>query len=596
MGSKNFCRLAIIGFLAIPSVLLAWPIPDTGQTKCYDEVGTEIDCAGTGQDGEFLINPPSYTKLDANGNELDDTATEWVMVRDNVTGLIWEVKTDDGSIHDKDNQYTWYCPDCPDNGGEYGTPGDGTDTQDFIDALNAGNGFGGFTDWRLPTMNELRQNQYYGAVPLVNRGYFPHDPNRVWSSSTLANDATKAWNISSSTVDGNNSKWSPTRVRAVRGGQAKLLGHLVINDNGTVTDARTGLMWQRKAHGEMNWEESLNNCKTMTDGGHDDWRLPTIHELVSIVELDRYYPAIEEEYFQRDLSSWGINWTSTTRPNFTQNAMSPEFFRGIYFWNDKVYQRFTLPVRGGQNQISGDLVIQEPRQASFWNVNSTLPITWDTVNIPGNVEISISYAGGRPGTYQTMAASTPNDGEYDWVIEPTSSFNCMLKIEPLSDPDKGTVQGLFSILGYLQANPASLGLQEPALPDDTPESKTFAIRLASDPGGDLELELASANPTECVVSPASVTLNSANWDTGVTVAVTPEYDGVADGDQMTSLLASTVDPLGAFQAVDLPLVQVIVQDSDVRTTLQSVSPAFGEAGQPLTVTADGTNFTSSTSI
>jgi len=29
-------------------------------------------------------------------------------VRDNVTGLIWENKTDDGTIHDKNNQYTWY--------------------------------------------------------------------------------------------------------------------------------------------------------------------------------------------------------------------------------------------------------------------------------------------------------------------------------------------------------------------------------------------------------------------------------------------------------------------------------------------------------
>ena len=41
----------------------AWPIPDTGQTKCYDTDGNEIPCAGTGQDGEYSINPMSYTKL-----------------------------------------------------------------------------------------------------------------------------------------------------------------------------------------------------------------------------------------------------------------------------------------------------------------------------------------------------------------------------------------------------------------------------------------------------------------------------------------------------------------------------------------------------
>jgi len=74
------------------------PLPDSGQTQSY---------TGTfGEDSDYLINPPSYTKLDASGNDLPDSATSWVMVRDNVTQLIWEVKTDDGSIHDRDNTYT----------------------------------------------------------------------------------------------------------------------------------------------------------------------------------------------------------------------------------------------------------------------------------------------------------------------------------------------------------------------------------------------------------------------------------------------------------------------------------------------------------
>lgn len=200
------------------------------------------------------------------------------------------------------------------------------------------------------------------------------------------------------------------------------------------------------------------------------------------------------------------------------------------------------------------------------------------------------------GSFETIAANTPNDGEYNWTIQSTPSHNCMLKIEPLSDPDKGTVQGLFTILDYIQATPSSLGLTEPALPGDTPESQTFKVLLASDPGGDLELELAASNPGECSVSPTSITLNSGNWNSGVEVTVTPEYDGIADGDQITAILASTVDGFGSFQANELPLVQIIVQDADTRTTLQTVSPSFGEAGQPLAVTVEGTNFTTSTSI
>jgi hypothetical protein len=172
----------------------------------------------------------------------------------------------------------------------------------------------------------------------------------------------------------------------------------------------------------------------------------------------------------------------------------------------------------------------------------------------------------------------------------------MLKIEPLSDPTKGTVEGLFTILGFIQADPSSLGLKEPTGPADAPESKTFRLLLSGDPGGDLTLELAASNPGECGVSPTSITLNGGNWDSGVEVTVTPEYDGIADGDQITSILASTVDDFGSFQANELPLVQVVVQDADTRTTLQAVSPAFGEAGLPLDVTVEGTNFVESTRV
>ncbi|ETR68536.1 MAG: hypothetical protein OMM_04508 [Candidatus Magnetoglobus multicellularis str. Araruama] len=133
-------------------------IPSTGQTKCYDNE-KEIPCPGPGedfygQDGNYNINPQSFTKLDALGNDLPDSATEWVMVRDNNSGLIWEVKTDDGSIHDKDNTYTWYDSNPETNGGNEGSDGNGTDTEDFINALNDSR-YGGYNDWRLPSMYEL---------------------------------------------------------------------------------------------------------------------------------------------------------------------------------------------------------------------------------------------------------------------------------------------------------------------------------------------------------------------------------------------------------------------------------------------------------
>ncbi len=147
-----------------------FPIPDTGQTKCYDDVGNEINpCPSPGepfygQDGNYSINPMSYTKLAADGSELPDTALSWAMVRDNVTGLIWEVKNSkDGAKnysnpHDADNTYTWYDPNPETNGGDAGTPGNGTDTKDFIaDAIIALQICAGNTDADITTDFDLSE-------------------------------------------------------------------------------------------------------------------------------------------------------------------------------------------------------------------------------------------------------------------------------------------------------------------------------------------------------------------------------------------------------------------------------------------------------
>lgn len=70
IGLMLICASAVLMF---PQSILAWPIPDSGQSKCYDNTG-EISCPAHsepfyGQDGNYLINPPFYTKLDSNGNE-----------------------------------------------------------------------------------------------------------------------------------------------------------------------------------------------------------------------------------------------------------------------------------------------------------------------------------------------------------------------------------------------------------------------------------------------------------------------------------------------------------------------------------------------
>jgi hypothetical protein len=204
-------------------------VPDTGVTKCYDDAGNVITCPSEGQrfygqDGNYSINPPSYTKLDSNGNALAVSATSWAMVRDNVTGLTWEVKDKDGvqnydNPHDADNTYTWYDPSDP----YPGTPSD-HDTDDFLDALNDAR-FGGFDDWRLPTIKELAYLVDYSIPypgPAINTTYFPNTvlSSYYWSSTTDADDTDDAWVVYfDDGYDGWGGKSYDGYVRAVRGGQ-----------------------------------------------------------------------------------------------------------------------------------------------------------------------------------------------------------------------------------------------------------------------------------------------------------------------------------------------------------------------------------------
>jgi hypothetical protein len=107
----------------------------TDQTSCFDSgPGSEIGCAGTGQDGELQQGlARSYTD---NG---DGTIT------DNRTDLMWEKLSDDGSIHDSDNTYTW------------------SGAFDKVATLNSAS-FAGHTDWRLSNINELQSLVNYGSV------------------------------------------------------------------------------------------------------------------------------------------------------------------------------------------------------------------------------------------------------------------------------------------------------------------------------------------------------------------------------------------------------------------------------------------------
>jgi hypothetical protein len=89
----------------------------------------------------------------------------------------------------------------------------------------------------------------------------------------------------------------------------------------TWKDPKTGFEWQCKSPGEMNWHEAREYAKSLSLDGKNDWRLPTLAELESL--LDRIKnrsdgrPLMREEVPFRDTLSY---WSSTTFERQTKNA------------------------------------------------------------------------------------------------------------------------------------------------------------------------------------------------------------------------------------------------------------------------------------
>ncbi|MGI9211672.1 MAG: DUF1566 domain-containing protein [Methylococcaceae bacterium] len=125
----------------------------------------------------------SYTKIDSTGQDLPGYATAWNCVRDNVTGLIWEVKTV-GGLRDWQKTYTNYSTNRSGN------------TSNFVQAVNAA-GLCGSSDWRLPTADELHSLVDYGIPspgPTIDSDYFPNTVQGwFWSSSPYAGNSSGAW-------------------------------------------------------------------------------------------------------------------------------------------------------------------------------------------------------------------------------------------------------------------------------------------------------------------------------------------------------------------------------------------------------------------
>jgi len=154
-------------------------------------------------------------------------------VEDTATGLTWESKTDRPGLHDWRNQYSWFNPNENNDELDYRGLEDGgecadsaCDTWNFVLAVND-EGLCGFSDWRMPTRNELlsiSDQRRVGNPPTANMDYFPFtQAAEYWTGFDYAMQYESAW--AWSFVHGHDRvdwKRTPKHVRLVRGLAAEL--------------------------------------------------------------------------------------------------------------------------------------------------------------------------------------------------------------------------------------------------------------------------------------------------------------------------------------------------------------------------------------
>jgi len=313
-----------------------YAIADTGQTKCYDDRGEIVPPKPGepffGQDAQFHSHPASYT-LSADG----------LTVRDMVTGLTWQRSPDtdgDGVLTRRDKLTLAQAQALPAK-------------------LNTAK-FGGFDDWRLPSIKELyslfdgRGTDPSGPMntdtsrltPYLDTNYFKFAygdatgerviDSQYASSTRYVGTSARGFgklfgvNFADGRIKGYDLQMPGGGVEktffviCVRGNPAYAQNDFHDNGDGTIIDRATGLTWSKADNGQaMNWQDALawvqkKNAEKFL--GHDDWRLPSVKELQSIVDYTR---------------SPDTSQSPAIDPNFTCSVITNEAFQVDYpfYWS-----------------------------------------------------------------------------------------------------------------------------------------------------------------------------------------------------------------------------------------------------------------------
>ncbi len=106
--------------------------------------------------------------------------------------------------------------------------------------------------------------------------------------------------------------------------------------NSSKQDDKTGLIWQDNievAENNLNYDEAKTYCQDLEVDGFTDWRLPTLREAYTIVDLTRNRPALKNGFEIRDD---GRYWTSTL---FVKNPEKAAWYISMSYGEAEAYSK-----------------------------------------------------------------------------------------------------------------------------------------------------------------------------------------------------------------------------------------------------------------